>query len=87
MIARAICQQTPLIIMDEPTSFLDVIYREQVLEIFETLKASFKISVVLSSHNFVSLLKNATQVWVIHNQKISSFSRTVKEVDILELMK
>lgn len=65
MIARAICQQTPLIILDEPTSFLDVIYREHVLQIFSELKDTFGTTLVLSSHNFAPLLKIASQVWVI----------------------
>ncbi len=65
MIARAICQQTPLIILDEPTSFLDVIYREHVLQIFSELKNTFGTTLLLSSHNFAPLLKIASQVWVI----------------------
>ncbi|MEJ6681197.1 MAG: ABC transporter ATP-binding protein [Flavobacteriales bacterium] len=65
MIARAICQQTPLIILDEPTSFLDVIYREHILQIFSELKDTFGTTLVLSSHNFAPLLKIANQVWVI----------------------
>jgi iron complex transport system ATP-binding protein len=70
MIARAICQQTPLMILDEPTSFLDVIYREHVLQIFSELKDTFGTTVVLSSHNFAPLLKIASQVWVISRGKM-----------------
>lgn len=70
MIARAICQQTPLMILDEPTSFLDVIYREHVLQIFSELKDTFGTTIVLSSHNFVPLLKIASQVWVISRGKM-----------------
>jgi len=87
MIARAICQRTPLIIMDEPTSFLDVIYREQVLEIFEILKTSFNISVVLSSHNFAPLLNKASQTWVINHEKVTKLMGEVTEANVLELMK
>jgi iron complex transport system ATP-binding protein len=70
MIARAICQQTPLMILDEPTSFLDVIYREHVLQIFSELKDTFGTTLVLSSHNFAPLLKIASQVWVISRGKM-----------------
>jgi iron complex transport system ATP-binding protein len=70
MIARAICQQTPLMILDEPTSFLDVIYREHVLQIFSQLKDTFGTTIVLSSHNFVPLLKISSQEWVISRGKM-----------------
>ena len=86
MIARAIAQQTPLIIMDEPTSFLDVIYREQVLQIFKELKSTFGTTVVLSSHNFAPLLSEASQVWVLNKGDIKVLKENLKEQRVIELM-
>lgn len=87
MIARAICQQTPLIIMDEPTSFLDVIYREQVLQIFKELKQRFNTAIILSSHNFATLLLEATQVWVLNKGKVDVLRQNFEEQHIIEKMK
>lgn len=87
MIARAICQQTPLIILDEPTSFLDVIYREYVLQIFSELKDTFGTTLVLSSHNFAPLLKVASQVWVISHGEMDVIRSDFDYNRIIQMLK
>ncbi|MFK7758255.1 MAG: ABC transporter ATP-binding protein [Flavobacteriales bacterium] len=87
MIARAICQQTPLIILDEPTSFLDVIYREHVLQIFRELKDTFGTTLVLSSHNFAPLLKIASQVWVISHGSMEVMESDFDYAKIIQSLK
>lgn len=87
MIARAICQQTKVIILDEPTSFLDVIYRERILEIFNELKTSFNTTLILSSHNFEPLLKIASRVWVLHQNEIQSLEHSFDYKGIINKLK
>lgn len=87
MIARAICQQTPLVVLDEPTSFLDVVYREQVLQIFSELKSRFDTTLVMSSHNFAPLLKIANQVWIISEGKMKVLTPDFSYESIIESLK
>lgn len=51
MIARALTQATPLIIMDEPTAFLDYVAREEFYTLMSTLCRDTGVAVLISSHD------------------------------------
>jgi len=50
MLARAICQEPDILILDEPTSFLDIRYKLDILTIIHNLARDRKITVVMSLH-------------------------------------
>ena len=50
-IARALTQDTPVIIMDEPTAFLDYGNRIKILEILKQLAIAQKKCILISSHD------------------------------------
>lgn len=50
MLARAICQQPEIIILDEPTSFLDVKYKLEFLSVLQELKHKKGLTVIMSLH-------------------------------------
>ena len=50
MIARALAQQTPLIIMDEPTAHLDLKHEFVILETIAGLVRKNRISVIMATH-------------------------------------
>lgn len=51
MIARALAQATPIIIMDEPTAHLDFKNEMKILETIIKLIKESKVSVVIATHN------------------------------------
>lgn len=50
MLARAVCQQPELLILDEPTSFLDLRYKLEFLSILQQMSRSRRLTVILSLH-------------------------------------
>lgn len=50
MLARAICQEPELVILDEPTSFLDIRYKLDFLSILQELRDKKGLTVIMSLH-------------------------------------
>ena len=65
MIARALAQQTPIIILDEPTAFLDVASRIETMRLLKTLAHDRGKAVLLSSHDISQSLMLADELWLI----------------------
>ena len=50
LLARAICQEPQVIVMDEPTSFLDIRHKLELLTILKNLVRERKVAVLMSLH-------------------------------------
>ena len=50
MLARAICQEPEVIVLDEPTSYLDIRYKIELLDILREMAVQKNITVVMSMH-------------------------------------
>jgi iron complex transport system ATP-binding protein len=51
LIARAICQQPRLMLLDEPTAALDLSHQVRVMDLMERLKTEKGITIVMVSHD------------------------------------
>ena len=50
LLARAICQEPEIIVLDEPTSFLDIRYAAEILDILRHMAAERGVTVIMSLH-------------------------------------
>ena len=66
MIARAVAQDTPLLILDEPTAHLDVSNRVAVLRLLLRLAHEHQKTVLLSTHALDLALLMVDQLWLMH---------------------
>lgn len=65
MVARALAQDTPVVLLDEPTAFLDVAGRVELLNLLRRLAAECDKAVLLSSHHISSALELSDKLWLM----------------------
>lgn len=73
-IARAIAQNTPLIILDEPTVHLDLINKVEVFKLLRELVKNHNKTIIISTHQMEYALQICDQIWLINEGKVESLS-------------
>jgi iron complex transport system ATP-binding protein len=69
MIARAFVQDTALMVLDEPTAFLDIPNTFELIELLSRFRDGGR-SIVYSTHDLGSAMQCADKMWVIHQGRI-----------------
>ncbi|MDD4425408.1 MAG: ABC transporter ATP-binding protein [Mariniphaga sp.] len=65
MIARALAQDTPLILLDEPTAYLDVSNKYEIFHLLQVLAGEKRKTVVLSTHDLNIALREVDKLWIV----------------------
>ena len=68
-VARTLAQQTPAIVLDEPTTFLDVSHEMELFELLESL-ASEGRAVLVVSHQLNLVARFAHQLVLLHRGRV-----------------
>lgn len=69
MIAKALAQDTPLIILDEPTAHLDLPNRVEVMLLLHRLAHKTQKSILLSTHELDLALQAADRIWLLNQNE------------------
>ena len=69
MIAKAIAQETPLILLDEPTAFLDLPSRVEIMILLRKLSAENGKTILLSTHDLDLALQLADKIWLMAKKR------------------
>ena len=70
LITRALAQDTPLIILDEPTTHLDIYHKVSVLKLLKKLTVETKKTILFSSHHIDLALQLCDQIVLMTPQKV-----------------
>lgn len=65
MIAKALAQEAPVIILDEPTAFLDVASRVEVLQLLHDLARNERRTILISSHDIQQSMALSDRLWIV----------------------
>jgi iron complex transport system ATP-binding protein len=64
MIARALAQDTPIILLDEPTAHLDLNNRLDIMKLLRCLAHTQKKGIVVSTHDLDLALQTSDRIWL-----------------------
>lgn len=65
VIARALAQDTPVIILDEPTAFLDVSNKYEIFHLLQVLAKEKQKTIILSTHDLNIAIREVDKLWII----------------------
>ena len=71
MIARALCQDAKLVVLDEPTSNLDLANQYKVFNLLNELKVKTDKSFLMITHEVNFALEKADKIWWIEKGKLT----------------
>lgn len=64
MIAKTLAQECPIIILDEPTAFLDITSKIEIMELLASLAHDQEKTVLISTHDLDTALRTADELWI-----------------------
>ncbi len=68
-IAKALSQDTPIIILDEPTAFLDISSRIELMRLLKKLSIEKNKAILLSTHDLDLALRSADRLWLLAREQ------------------
>lgn len=65
MLARVLAQQTPIVLADEATAFLDYPSKREVMRLLRQMAHDLGLTVLLSTHDVPLALEEADRLWLL----------------------
>ena len=81
LLARAICQEPEIIVLDEPTSYLDIRHKLELLAILHRMAREEGITVVMSLHELELAMKISDRVICVRGEEIFACGRPSEVLD------
>lgn len=73
MLARAICQEPEIIVLDEPTAYLDIRHKVELLDILRSMAQEQNITVIMSLHEIDLATKVSDYMICVKGKRIAAF--------------
>lgn len=72
LLAKALAQQTPIILLDEPTAFLDFHAKISTLRLMQKLAHETNKIILMSTHDVEMALRLSDLLWIVQDGKIQT---------------
>ena len=69
-IAMALAQKPKVLLLDEPTTYLDIAHQLEVMQIIDSLPQKYNITIIMVLHDMNQALQYANDLVVIKNQRV-----------------
>ncbi len=69
MIARALAQDTPILLLDEPTAHLDLNNRVEIMNLLRQLSRTTNKAILLATHELDLALQTSDRIWLTGNER------------------
>lgn len=70
MIARTLAQDTAVIVLDEPTAFLDLSNKYEIVHILHHLASEKGKTILFSTHDLTTAIAESDRVWLMLNESV-----------------
>lgn len=74
-IAMALAQKPKILILDEPTTYLDISYQLEVLELVKELNESLGITVIMVLHDLNQASRYSDNIYVLRDGRICEYGK------------
>lgn len=74
-IAMALAQKPEILILDEPTTYLDISYQLEVLELIKQLNESLGITVIMVLHDLNQAARYSDNIYVLMDGKVCNYGK------------
>lgn len=68
MIAKALAQECPIVLLDEPTAFLDIVSRIEVMSLLHRIAVEHNRAILLSTHDIEQALVLSDRLWLLSRE-------------------
>ena len=87
MVARAICQEPKIILLDEPTASLDLAHQVRIMDLMERLRDEKKVTILMVSHDINLAALYANTLMLIKDGLMVSIGRPAEVLTFQTLEK
>jgi len=70
MITRALAQDAGLMIMDEPTAFLDIVGKYEIFDLLHTIAKQRGKTIIFSTHDLQMAMNRADKIWLLNDSTL-----------------
>ena len=85
MIARAMAQQTPVLLLDEPLSNLDVSHKFEVMNLLRTLNREQNVTVLIVVHDFAFAKQFASTTLLLKEGRMQAYGKTDEVITLAQI--
>lgn len=75
LLARALCQAPQILVLDEPTAYLDIRHKIELLDILREMAREKRITIILSLHEIDLAMKLSDYLMCVKGETIAAFGR------------